>query len=76
MPTATQELEGRISALENRVQEIEQHTVVRHVDANSTESDGWLGILGIFAESPDFEEAVQLGREWRYQDRPDESAGL
>ena len=73
MATATKELEGRVLALENRLKAIEQHVVVRQSDAPSDEKDGWLGFLGVFADSPDFDEAVQLGKEWRYQDRPEES---
>lgn len=34
---------------------------------------GWLDrTFGIFADDLTFEEAVQLGREWRYADRPAE----
>ncbi|MGO8671363.1 MAG: hypothetical protein ACLQVD_08390 [Capsulimonadaceae bacterium] len=75
MPTATVELEGRISALENRVNAIEQQGVVGHSEAPSDENDGWLGFLGVFADSPDFDEAVQLGKEWRYKDHPEGSPG-
>jgi hypothetical protein len=69
---ATKQLEGRIEALENRMRAIERQIIDAVPGASSHERAGWLDFVGIFADSPDFEEAVQLGQEWRYKDRPEE----
>ncbi len=64
---ATSSLEERVAALEAKIQQIEQRP---KIDVSSGASRGWRRIVGVFKDDPEFEEAVQAGREWRESFRP------
>ena len=58
---ATAEIEARLSRLEEKMAKMEQ--------AQETPADNsheWLNrVFGIFANDPEFDEAVKAGQEWR-----------
>ena len=58
---STAELESRITALERKVATLAEDRV------NGTgPTHEWLNkVFGVFADDPEFEEAVKAGREWR-----------
>ncbi len=58
---STPTLEERVTALEAKLEQIQQKKQGSEVE----EPRGWRRIVGRFANMPGFEEAVQLGREWR-----------
>lgn len=63
MPTATLEsLEQRLTAMEQKLAALEQE--VQSANGQRKKS-GWRSIVGTFKDSPEFEEAMRLGREWR-----------
>ncbi|MDQ2733166.1 MAG: hypothetical protein M3Y56_16055 [Armatimonadota bacterium] len=64
MPTGT--LEERVQKLESTIQEVQEQIA----QPPSVKKRGWRWFVGIDANNPHFEEAVRLGREWRYADRP------
>lgn len=68
---ATETLEERVSDLETRVKEMEELLAMQK-NAKPTEKRGWRAVVGVHANNPRFEEAVQLGREWRFADSPPE----
>ena len=37
----------------------------------ATKKRGWRWFVGIYADSPDFDEVVKIGQEWRNADRPE-----
>jgi hypothetical protein len=55
------ELEERISALESQVERLRQRLDEGIGDAGPW----WKGLVGAFAEDPDFEEAMRLGKQHR-----------
>lgn len=56
-----QSLEQRVDALERRVAQLDKQ-------GNAPEGQkDWRRTIGVFANDPDFEEAVRLGREYREQ---------
>ena len=59
-------VEERLTALEAEVGQLKQ----QGQDAKGEEPRGWQRIFGRFAGMPGFEEAVQLGREWRESQGP------
>ena len=71
--SATQDIEGRLSALEEEVRRLRLQ-LAREQGAVSgrTAPDFLERFAGIFADDPTFDEAVRLGREWRDADRPQE----
>jgi len=54
-------VEERLRALECDVAELKQ----RATNGKKSENSGWDAILGTFADCPEFDEAMRLGREYR-----------
>ncbi len=56
----------RIEALEHEVERVKR-------DRSTSKAEGsqrWKRIVGVYRDNPDFDEAEQLGREWRESFRP------
>jgi hypothetical protein len=70
---AAETLEERVARLEGKVQEVEERLAVQTEETQSPKR-GWRWFVGIFADSPDFEEAVRISQEWRAADRPADAA--
>ena len=70
---ATETLESRVSELESQMKTL----MIRLAAGQKTapEKRGWRIAVGIDANNPYFEEAVRLGREWRFADSPKEDEG-
>ncbi|QDV35089.1 hypothetical protein [Tautonia plasticadhaerens] len=66
---ARSDLEARLTKLEAEV-----HYLKTAVDRESTPVKDWRAIVGTFADDPMFEEAIQLGREYRESLRPKSSS--
>jgi hypothetical protein len=66
---AAETLEQRVKKLENKIQEVEER-LAEQVGNAIPKKRGWRWFVGIDANNPHFEEAVRLGQEWRYADRP------
>jgi hypothetical protein len=64
---ATGTLEERVQKLESTVQEV-QHRLAQ--PALTKQKSGWRWFVGIYAASPDFDEVVRIGKEWRNADWP------
>ena len=63
MPTAALEsLEQRLTAMEQKFAALEQQL---QSDNGQRTKSGWKSSTDTFKDAPEFEEAVQLGREWR-----------
>ena len=67
---ATETLEQRVLRLESTVQKVQEQLAQRQ--PKTTAKRGWRWFVGIYADSPDFDEVVQIGQEWRNADRPQE----
>ncbi len=65
---ATETLEERVEKLESKLQEVQEQLA----QPPSAKKRGWRWFVGIYADSPDFEEVVRIGQEWRNADRPKE----
>ena len=65
---ATGTLEERVERLENVLQKVQEELAQQP----SAKKCSWRWFVGIDANNPHLEEAVRLGQEWRYKDRPDE----
>ena len=65
---AAETLEERVQKLENTVQDVQEQLAQQP----SVKKRGWRWFVGIYADSPDFEEVVRIGQEWRNADRPQE----
>ena len=65
---AMETLEQRVQRLESTVQKVQEQLAQQQ--PKTTTKRGWRWFVGIYADSPDFEEVVQLGQEWRNADRP------
>jgi len=68
----TQTLEDRVSRLEEKLQQVEKQ-LGRSPGDKSEKKAGWRSFIGIYADSPDFDEVERIGREWREADRPADS---
>jgi hypothetical protein len=66
---AAETLEERVAQLENRLQTVEQQLANQTTGRGATKR-GWRWFVGIYADSPDFDEVVRIGQEWRNADRP------
>jgi hypothetical protein len=66
---ATETLEERIALLETRLKQVEERLEIPST-THKAEKRGWRWFVGIFEDSPDFEEVVKAGKEWRNADRP------
>lgn len=65
---ATETLEQRVQKLESTVQDVQEQLAQQP----SEKKRGWRWFVGIYADSPDFDDVVQIGQEWRNADRPQE----
>ena len=68
---ATKTLEERVQKLENTIQEV-QEQLAEQAQSTSPKKRGWKWFVGIYADSPDFDEVERIGQEWRNADRPKE----
>lgn len=66
---ATETLEERVQKIENTLQKV-QEQLVEQAQSTNTNKRGWRWFVGIYADSPDFEEVIRIGQEWRNADRP------
>ncbi|HUG70891.1 MAG TPA: hypothetical protein VMM76_24295 [Pirellulaceae bacterium] len=57
-----QQLEERLLKLEEKFQELEQQITP------TTPTKPWRNTFGMFADDPDFDEVLRLGREYREQE--------
>lgn len=65
-PKAALKIEARVAALEAEVEQLKEK-----LEAPKPEPKPWWeGIIGAFADDPDFLEAMRLGREYRESLRP------
>lgn len=67
----TQTLEARVERLESKMQAIEER-LAEEARNGPPKKRGWQWFVGINANSPEFEEVVRIGEEWRSADRPKE----
>ena len=70
---ATETLEERVEKLENKIQEVEER-ISDQLGKAAPKKRGWRWFVGIDADNPHFEEAVRLGQEWRFADRPQDES--
>lgn len=69
---STPTIEERLSAVEAQVEVLKQQAKAdKSVDKSDDNIPWWQRIVGIHADSPGFEEAVRLGREWRESEDPE-----
>jgi hypothetical protein len=66
---ATETLEVRVEKLESKVQEVEAR-LSDQLGKAAPKKCGWRWFVGIDANNPHFDDAVRLGQEWRFADRP------
>lgn len=66
---ATETLEERVQRLECKIQEVEERLAEQATNTLS-QKGGWRSIVGIYANSPDFDDVIRIGEEWRNADRP------
>ncbi len=66
---AVETLEDRVEKLEHKLQEVENR-LAEQVATAPPKKRGWRWFVGIYADSPDFEEVVRIGEEWRNAERP------
>lgn len=68
---STQTLEERMTAVETKLEQLQREKEQKQEqDKEAEEPHGWKRIVGIFADNPEFEEAVRAGKEWRDSFRP------
>lgn len=67
MPIET--LEQRVQRVEDTLQKVQEQLALQSQNT-LVQKRGWRWFVGIYAESPDFDEVVQIGQEWRNADRP------
>ena len=65
---ATGSLEERVQKLESTVEEV-QHQLAQQPSAPN-QNRGWRWFVGIYADSPDFDEVVRIANVRRDADRP------
>ena len=63
-------IEERLTAVEAELQQIKRE---KEQSKEVEEPRGWKRIVGVFANDPDFEEAMRLGREYRESLRPEDN---
>lgn len=63
---AAETLEQRVLNLENTVQKLQEQLAQQSTPTKR----GWRWFVGIYADSPDFDDVVKTGQEWRNADRP------
>lgn len=62
-------LKDRVEKLESKLQKVEDRLAKQLGKVEPTKR-GWRWFVGIDANNPHFDDAVRLGEEWRYADRP------
>lgn len=68
---STPTIEERVAALEDELQQLKREKEQsKEQDKEAEEPRGWQRVFGRFAGMPGFDEAVQLGREWRESEGP------
>jgi len=68
---SVQTIEERLTAVEAELQQLQQEKEQnKEQNKEAEEPRGWKRIVGVFANDPEFEEAVKAGREWRESFRP------
>ncbi len=69
---ATGTLEECLNTVETKLEEVQLQLANSN---NATQKKrGWRWFVGIYADSPDFNEVVRIGEGWRDADRPKEDA--
>lgn len=58
-------MEERLATLEMRLDTLQRQLEERLPETKPRARCGWKAIVGTFAEDPLYDEAMQLGREWR-----------
>ena len=66
---ATGTLEERVLKLECTLQELLNQLAGQQKD-EPVQKRGWRSIVGVYADSPEFDDVVRIGQEWRNADRP------
>lgn len=61
---ASETLEERVEKLESKIQAVEEQ-LAEQTGNGLPKKRGWRWFVGIYADSPDFEEVVHIGQEWR-----------
>lgn len=64
---AGETLEERIEKLESKMREVEKRLAEQEENV-LPKKRGWRWFVGIYADSPDFDEVVRIGQEWRNAD--------
>jgi hypothetical protein len=59
-------LEERVSKLEDEIKQLKQAEPGKEQEVPR----GWKRVVGIFADTPEFDEVVRYGREWRESQPP------
>jgi hypothetical protein len=67
MISSTPTLEQRVEQLEKELAQLKQQM---QSAPHQSEQPWWEKIVGVFADDPDFEAAVELGREYRQSLKP------
>lgn len=68
---SAQTVEERLAAVETKLKQLQREKEQNQTrDKEAEEPRGWKRIVGIFADDPEFEEAVKAGKEWRDSFRP------
>lgn len=67
---ARETLAGRVEKLESKIHEIENQ-LKKQAEETTPKKRGWRSFVGIYADSPDFDEVERIGQEWRNADRPE-----
>jgi len=66
---AMETLEQRVEQLETKFRVVEEK-LDQQAGAGAQQQRGWRWFVGIFGDSPDFDDVVRIGQEWRSQDSP------
>ena len=68
---SAQTIEERLTAVETKLQEMKrEREQKKEQDSKAGKPRGWKSIVGVFANDPEFEEAMRIGREYRESLRP------
>ncbi len=62
-------LKARVEKLENDIQDVKDQLSLQ-ISNGYPKKHRWKWFVGIDSNNPHFAEAVRLGEEWRYSDRP------
>ena len=68
---SAQTIEERLTAVETELQQLRREREQKQEqDKEAEKPRGWKRIIGVFANDPEFEEAMRIGREYRDSLRP------